>query len=142
MLVVDNDEAVRRLIQVNLELEGFDVDVAVDGRDCLRKVRLDPPDVLTLDLAMPTLDGLSAAARLREAEHSRHIPIVLITAAATPRDRVRAGEIGIETLLSKPFTPAELVAAVRAAAFGEPVGAGPAEGVRAESARRTGEHTP
>jgi len=113
VLVVDDDEPVRRLIRLNLELEGFEVEQAVDGRECLTKVRTNPPDVITLDLAMPALDGLSAAARLRESEHSRHIPLVLITAAATPRDRVRADEIGIDAVLAKPFAPEELVAAVR-----------------------------
>jgi DNA-binding response OmpR family regulator len=113
VLVVDDDEPVRRLIGLNLELEGFEVEHAVDGRDCLTKVRSNPPDVITLDLAMPALDGLSAAARLREAEHRRHIPLVLITAAATPRDRVRADEIGIDAVLTKPFAPEDLVATVR-----------------------------
>lgn len=113
VLVVDDDEPIRRLIRLNLELEGFEVEVAVDGRECLTKVRTRPPDVITLDLVMPTLDGLSTAARLRAAEHSRTIPLVLITGAATPRDRLRADEIGIEAVLAKPFQPADLVAAVR-----------------------------
>lgn len=113
VLVVDDDEPVRRLIRLNLELEGFEVAQAGDGRECLTLVRTDPPDVITLDLRMPTLDGLSAAARLREAEHSRHIPLILITGAATPRDRVRADEIGIDAVLAKPFTPQDLVATIR-----------------------------
>ena len=113
VLVVDDDESVRRLIRLNLELEGFEVELAGDGRECLTRVRTNPPDVITLDLAMPALDGLSAAARLREAEHSRHIPLVLITAAATPRDRLRADELGIDAVVAKPFVPAELIAAIR-----------------------------
>jgi DNA-binding response OmpR family regulator len=113
VLVVDDDEPVRRLIRLNLELEGFEVDVAGDGREALTKVKAAPPDVITLDLVMPALDGLSAAARLRGATHSRHIPLVLITGAATPRDRIRADEIGIDVVLAKPFAPADLVAAVR-----------------------------
>lgn len=121
VLVVDDDESVRRLIRLNLELEGFEVELAADGRECLTKVRTDPPDVITLDLAMPALDGLSAAARLREAEHSRHIPLVLITAAATPRDRLRADEIGIDVVLAKPFVPEELVAAIRGVVGTTPV---------------------
>lgn len=114
VLVVDDDEPVRRLIRLNLELEGFEVDVAGDGREALTKVKAAPPDVITLDLVMPALDGLTAAARLRAAAHSRHIPLVLITGAATPRDRIRADEIGVDAVLAKPFAPADLVAAVRA----------------------------
>ena len=121
VLVVDDDEPVRRLIGLNLELEGFEVEQAVDGRDCLTKVRSNPPDVITLDLAMPALDGLSAAARLREAEHSRHIPLVLITAAASPRDRLRADELGIDAVLTKPFAPEDLVATVRGVVGTTPV---------------------
>lgn len=113
VLVVDDDEPVRRLIRLNLELEGFEVEQAGDGRECLTMVRTNPPDVITLDLVMPTLDGLSAAARLRESEHSRHIPLVLITGAVTPRDRIRADEIGIDAVLAKPFVPHDLVATIR-----------------------------
>ena len=113
VLVVDDDEPVRRLIRLNLELEGFEVELAADGRECLTMVRTNPPDVITLDLVMPALDGLSAAARLREAENTRHIPLVLITGAVTPRDRLRADEIGIDAVLSKPFEPQDLVAAIR-----------------------------
>jgi DNA-binding response OmpR family regulator len=113
VLVVDDDEPVRRLIRLNLELEGFEVDQAGDGRECLSKVRTNPPHVITLDLVMPTLDGLSAAARLREGEHTRHIPLVLITGAASPRDRIRADEIGVDAVLAKPFTPEDLVATIR-----------------------------
>jgi DNA-binding response OmpR family regulator len=113
VLVVDDDERVRRLIRLNLELEGFEVELAADGRECLTSVRSNPPDVITLDLVMPTVDGLTAAARLREAEHSRHIPLVLITGAATPRDRIRADEIGVAAVLVKPFEPEDLVATIR-----------------------------
>ncbi|HUR74523.1 MAG TPA: response regulator, partial [Sporichthya sp.] len=112
VLVVDDDEPVRRLIRLNLELEGFEVEQAGDGRECLSMVRTNPPDVITLDLVMPALDGLSAAARLREGEHTRHIPLVLITGAVTPRDRLRADEIGIDALLCKPFEPQDLVATI------------------------------
>lgn len=113
VLVVDDDEPVRRLIRVNLELEGFEVEVATDGRECLTRVRSSAFDVITLDLVMPTLDGLSTAAQLRAAEHSRLIPLVLITGAVTPRDRVRADEIGIDAVLAKPFQPSDVVDAVR-----------------------------
>ncbi len=112
VLVVDDDEPVRRLIRLNLELEGFEVDQATDGRECLNRVRTNPPDVITLDLVMPALDGLSAAARLRESEQTRHIPLVLITGAVTPRDRLRADEIGINAVLTKPFEPHDLVATI------------------------------
>ena len=66
MLVVDDDEVIRQLIAVNLTLEGFDVVTAVDGRDCLDKVADVQPDVITLDVMMPRLDGWVTATQLRK----------------------------------------------------------------------------
>ncbi len=111
--MADDDEPIRRLICVNLELEGYVVDVATDGRECLAMARANPPDLVTLDLVMPTLDGLQTAAKLRTDARTRHVPIVLLSGGATPRDRVKADEIGIEVFLAKPFLPADLVAAIR-----------------------------
>ena len=65
VLVVDDDDVIRQLITVNLELEGFEVATAVDGQDCLDKVKDVQPDVITLDIMMPRLDGWEAAGRLR-----------------------------------------------------------------------------
>src|SRR5215472_16766017 len=64
VLVVDDDEVIRQLIAVNLTLEGFDVETAVDGRDCLEKVASVEPDVITLDVMMPRLDGWVTATQL------------------------------------------------------------------------------
>ena len=61
VLVVDDDEVIRRLIAVNLQLEGFDVETAVDGQDCLERVSEIDPDVITLDVMMPRLDGWATA---------------------------------------------------------------------------------
>ena len=65
VLVVDDDEVIRQLIAVNLTLEGFDVATAVDGQDCLDKVAAIDPDVITLDVMMPRLDGWVTAGQLR-----------------------------------------------------------------------------
>src|SRR4030095_2432705 len=92
VLVVDDSEIVRALIRVNLELEGFEVVTAVDGLDCLDKVLSVEPTVVTLDIVMPRLDGFSTAIRLREDQRTRHLPIVMITAAAQGRDLARGRE--------------------------------------------------
>lgn len=113
MLVVDDDEVIRHLIAVNLTLEGFEVDTAVDGQDCLDKVRDVGPDVITLDVMMPRLDGWMTAVRLRENPATRHIKIVLITARAQADDLRRGEEVGVDAYLPKPFDPAELIAIVR-----------------------------
>ena len=80
VLVVDDDEVIRRLIAVNLQLEGFDVETAVDGQDCLARVAEIDPDVITLDVMMPRLDGWETAVQLRKSPQTAHIKVVLITA--------------------------------------------------------------
>ena len=73
VLVVDDDEVIRRLIAVNLQLEGFDVETAVDGQDCLERVAEIDPDVITLDVMMPRLDGWETAVQLRKSPETAHI---------------------------------------------------------------------
>lgn len=90
VLVVDDDEVIRQLIAVNLQLEGFEVSTAVDGQDCLEKVGEVRPDVITLDVMMPRLDGWVTAVRLREDPGTAHIKVVMITARAQEHD-VRRG---------------------------------------------------
>jgi DNA-binding response OmpR family regulator len=115
VLVVDDDPSVRRLIALNLELDGFVVRTACDGWAALVDVLADPPDLITLDLAMPVLDGLAAAAQLRATDGLDAVPVVLISAVLTAEDRELAEKIGVNAVLSKPFEPAELVAVVRGA---------------------------
>lgn len=114
MLVVDDTATVRALIRVNLELEGFEVTVAVDGQDALDRVGEVQPDLITMDVVMPRLDGLAAATRLKQDPVTSGIPIVMVTARALEADRRRGQEAGVDAYLAKPFDPAELVAIVRA----------------------------
>jgi DNA-binding response OmpR family regulator len=123
VLVVDDSEVIRRLIAVNLELEGFEVYLAEDGQECLEVVDRVAPDVVTLDVVMPRLDGFATAARLRSAGTTKGLPIVMVTACAQESDRVRGQELGVEAYLTKPFDPADLVRAVRGA-VGMEVGEG------------------
>src|SRR5271170_8032589 len=113
VLVVDDDEVIRQLIAVNLTLEGFDVETAVDGRDCLEKVAAVGPDVITLDVMMPRLDGWVTATQLRRNPETAGIKVVLITARAQEDDRVRGRQIGVDAYLTKPFDPAEMIRVIR-----------------------------
>jgi DNA-binding response OmpR family regulator len=113
VLVVDDDEVIRQLIAVNLTMEGFDVLTAVDGRDCLDKVTDISPDVITLDVMMPRLDGWVTATQLRKNPETAGIKVVLITARAQEDDRSRGREIGVDAYLTKPFDPAEMIRVVR-----------------------------
>ncbi|RAY16008.1 response regulator [Actinomadura craniellae] len=118
MLVVDDDEVIRQLIAVNLQLEGFEVATAVDGQDCLDKVVEVDPHVITLDVMMPRLDGWVTAVRLREDEATRHVKVIMITARAQDHDIRRGHEIGVDAYITKPFDPNELIRTVRELATG------------------------
>jgi DNA-binding response OmpR family regulator len=112
VLVVDDSSVIRDLIAVNLELEGFAVDVAEDGEAALEHVARRRPDLVTLDVVMPRLGGFETAARLRGDPETAGIPIVIVTARASAADLERGEEIGVDGYLTKPFEPAELVALV------------------------------
>jgi DNA-binding response OmpR family regulator len=113
VLVVEDDDVIRQLITVNFELEGFDVITAVDGQDALDKVGDAQPDVITLDVMMPRLDGWSTAERLRDNAETASIKIVLLSARAQDADVARGERIGVDAYLTKPFDPDELIEVVR-----------------------------
>ena len=113
VLVVDDDDVIRQLICLNLELEGFEVYQAADGLDALEKVREVDPAVVTLDIMMPKLDGWDAAARLRGDPATSHVRVVLLSARAQEADLKRGSRLGVDFYLTKPFDPDELVAVVR-----------------------------
>ncbi|MGP3999289.1 response regulator [Streptomyces sp. 8N706] len=124
VLVVDDNKVIRQLIRVNLELEGFEVVTAADGAECLDIVHRVCPDVITLDVVMPRLDGMRTAARLDSDPGTRHIPVAIIS-ACTQQEVDRGQTLGVNAFLPKPFEPVELVRLVRRlAGQGDPGGHG------------------
>jgi CheY-like chemotaxis protein len=113
VLVVDDEAVIRQLIAINLELEGFEVHQAVDGLDALARAGELDPDVVTLDVMMPGLDGWATARRLRADPATRRARIVLISARTRPADVERAREAGADAYVTKPFDPDDVVEAVR-----------------------------
>ncbi|HVY11830.1 MAG TPA: response regulator [Mycobacteriales bacterium] len=113
VLVVEDDDVIRQLITVNLELEGFEVVSAVDGQEALDRVGELAPDVITLDVMMPRLDGWTTATRLRENPETAHIKVILLSARAQEADLQHGERIGVDAYLTKPFDPDELVEVVR-----------------------------
>ena len=112
VLVVDDNKVIRQLIKVNLELEGFEVVTANDGAECLDVVHRVCPDVITLDVVMPRLDGFGAAAALRADPRTRQLPLAIVSACT--QHEVEAGiAAGVDAFVAKPFEPAELVRVVR-----------------------------
>lgn len=112
VLVVDDNKVIRQLIRVNLELEGLEVVTAADGAECLDVVHQVRPDVVTLDVVMPRLDGLRTAARLRADPRTRNLPLAIVSACT--QYEVESGlDVGVDAFLAKPFEPSELVRLVR-----------------------------
>ncbi|MFF3483381.1 response regulator [Streptomyces sp. NPDC002701] len=112
VLVVDDNKVIRQLIRVNLELEGLEVVTAADGVECLDVIHQVRPDVVTLDVVMPRLDGLRTAARLRADPRTRNLPLAIISACT--QYEVESGlDVGVDAFLAKPFEPTELVRVVR-----------------------------
>jgi DNA-binding response OmpR family regulator len=111
ILVVDDEPHIVELVRYNLAQEGFEVRVAYDGHEALRLARADPPDLIILDLMLPYVDGLEICRTLRR---ESAVPILVLTAKDGEMDRVIGLESGADDYVTKPFSPRELVARVRA----------------------------
>jgi two-component system response regulator MprA len=112
ILVVDDEPGVRASLARVLDQAGYQVSVAVDGRDALHQVALDRPDAVVLDVVMPGLDGIEVTRSLRSGRD--HTPVLLLTARAEVSDRVRGLDAGADDYLTKPFALDELLARLRA----------------------------
>jgi len=111
ILVVDDEPQIVRLVRTYLEEAGFRVVTASDGEQALYVTRHEKPDLVVLDLLMPRMDGLTFTRRVRS---ERDVPIVMLTARAEETDRIVGLELGADDYVTKPFSPRELVARVRA----------------------------
>jgi two-component system, OmpR family, response regulator MprA len=114
ILVVDDDRSLRRVVSRALELEGYEVETAVDGVEAVASFAADgrqEPDLVVLDVLMPHLDGLAACRKIRAASS---VPILMLTARGAVDERVEGLEAGADDYLAKPFAVVELIARVRA----------------------------
>ena len=111
ILVVDDEPKITRLVRDYLESAGFTVVTAADGREALMRARTERPDLVVLDLGLPQLDGLDVTRRLRR---EGDLPIIMLTARDDETDKLIGLELGADDYVTKPFSPRELVARVRA----------------------------
>src|SRR5207245_8030931 len=111
VLVVDDEPRIVQLVRDYLERAGFSVITAADGPAALRSARTGKPDLVVLDLALPGMDGLDVARSLRR---EGAVPIIMLTARTDESDKLVGLELGADDYLTKPFSPKELVARVRA----------------------------
>ena len=123
VLVVEDEESVRELVGVYLRSAGFEVDYAVDGPEAIAMAEADSYEAIVLDVMLPELSGVEVCRRIRERST---VPVIILTARDNDLEKVAALEIGADDYVTKPFSPPELVARVRAhirrAHLGEPVG--------------------
>jgi two-component system, OmpR family, alkaline phosphatase synthesis response regulator PhoP len=128
ILVVDDEPRIAEICRDYLERAGFKVMIAGNGADALTLARTKQPDLIVLDLGLPTIDGLDVTRALRKRSN---VPIIMLTARVEESDKLVGLELGADDYLTKPFSPKELVARVRAVFRRIDVGTGHSEVVRA-----------
>jgi len=114
VLLIEDDRDIVELVRYNLDREGFQVTSATDGSSGLAQVRKSAPDLLLLDLMLPKLSGLEICKEIRRDQSLNRLPILMLTARGEEADRVIGLEMGADDYVTKPFSPRELVARVRA----------------------------
>lgn len=112
--IVEDEPNIVELVKYNLDREGYRTITANDGRRGLELIRQELPDLVILDLMLPELDGMSVCKLLRADATTKSIPIIILTAKSEEADRVLGLEMGADDYVTKPFSPRELVARVRA----------------------------
>jgi two-component system alkaline phosphatase synthesis response regulator PhoP len=134
ILVVDDEEHIVELIRFNLEKEGYQVIAATDGNTAIEMARSQRPDLILLDVMLPGQDGLAVCRTLQQEAETRHIPVIMISARGEELDKVLGLEMGADDYVTKPFSPRELVARVKARLRRAP-GEGEGRGVRPPGGR-------
>lgn len=114
ILVVDDEELILELLRFNLEKEGYQVCVAKTGQEALERVEKELPDLLVLDVMLPGMDGLEVCRVLRLNPRFQQIPIIMLTAKGEEIDTVLGLELGADDYMTKPFSPRELLARIKA----------------------------
>lgn len=112
ILVVDDEQSITDLVSAYLEKEGFDFRIAADGQAGLKAVRTYKPDIVVLDIMLPQMDGLEMLSKLR---HESDAYVIMLTAKSDEMDKIIGLSIGADDYLTKPFSPRELIARIKAA---------------------------
>src|SRR5579871_1682795 len=113
ILAVDDERHIVRLVQVNLERQGYEVVTAYDGKEALEKVASENPDLIVLDVMMPYMDGFEVLKTLKKDPTTRDIPVIMLTAKANDADVFQGYKSGVDCYLTKPFNPLELLTFIR-----------------------------
>lgn len=114
ILIVEDEKDIVKMLDYNLKKEGYKVIVADDGEDALDLAKSKSPDLILLDLMLPGLDGLEVCKELKNERKTRPIPVIMLTAKAQESDKVIGLELGADDYVTKPFSPRELIARIKA----------------------------
>lgn len=114
ILVVDDEAAIRSMVQFALSHTGFETELAVDAQQALEKITDSPPQLILLDWMLPDTSGVELARRLRGQATTASIPIIMLTARGEEHDKVQGLEAGADDYITKPFSPRELIARINA----------------------------
>jgi two-component system phosphate regulon response regulator PhoB len=113
-LLVEDDAALAELLVWHFEREEFEVEQTADGEEALLLAQESPPDLVLLDWMIESLSGIEVCRRLRRMPDTANVPIIMLTARGEEEDRIRGLETGADDYVTKPFSPRELVARIRA----------------------------
>lgn len=111
LLIVDDEPRIRDLVRMNLELEQYRVEEAINGLEALAKLRDTLPDLIILDVSMPEMDGFEALRHIREVST---VPVIMLTVRQSEADKIHGLDLGADDYLAKPFSPPELLSRIRA----------------------------
>ncbi|HTZ11025.1 MAG TPA: response regulator transcription factor [Candidatus Margulisiibacteriota bacterium] len=114
ILIVEDDKDIIKMLEYNLSREGFKTSSVRDGEDALDEVASLHPDLILLDLMLPTMDGLEVCKELKADSKTSSIPIIMLTAKSQESDKIVGLELGADDYMTKPFSPKELIARIRA----------------------------
>ena len=113
VLVIEDDPHMSYLLGYLVEKEGFTLEKAPDGRSAGERLNHPPPDLILLDVMLPYTDGFELLSRMRALADWKQVPVIVLTSKTHEEDAVRALDLGADDYLTKPFSPAELVARIR-----------------------------
>lgn len=114
ILIVEDEKDIVKMLDYNLKKEGFKIQSADDGEEALDLAHRELPDLVILDLMLPGMNGLEVCKELKKEPKTAHIPIIMLTAKSQESDKIVGLELGADDYVTKPFSPRELVARIRA----------------------------
>lgn len=113
LLVVEDDPALAKVLQMRLQIEGFEVQVAGDGAEAMKMIGRKPPDLVVCDLMMPVMDGLEVTRAIKGSPKLNSIPILILTALKSEKQTVELEKLGADGFATKPYDGKELTARIR-----------------------------